>query len=172
MMYRDVYDEYVLLLQEKSNLQVSLSQLKKGYISTKTISNKKYAYLQYRQNGKLISEFIKKENLSKIKTEIDERAEITKRISEIEIRLDRIEAAANILDNKFYQTLINLRRCKIMDSMSNDERDKSLKFGNAMTALEGIVASEETEECLSKWVNGNYSFQESFLNTLQTYNLA
>ena len=172
MMYRDVYDEYVLLLQEKSNLQAVLSKLKKGYISTKTISNKKYAYLQYRQSRKLISEFIKKENLSKIKAELDERAEITKRISEIESRLDRIETAAKILDNKFYQTLVNLKRCEIMDSMSNDERSKSLKFGNAMTALEGIAASEKTEECLSNWAKGNYSFQESFLNTLQAYNLA
>jgi len=171
MMYQDVYNEYSFLIKEKTSLQVKLSQLKKGYISTKTIANKKYEYLQYRENGKLVSEFIKKENLSDIKVELDERVEITKKINDIAIRLNKIEAAADILDSTFYRTLITLRRCEVMDSLPQDDRIKSLKFTNAMTALEGIPANEETDKSLYDWTQGNYSFQKSFLNTLRTYNL-
>ena len=49
---------------------------------------------------------------------------------------------------------------------------KSLAFGSAMTALEGIPTSEETENNLSRWANGDLSFQESYLNTLKAYHLA
>jgi serine protease inhibitor len=59
-----------------------------------------------------------------------------------------------------------------MEAMPLDERIKSLAFSNAMTALEGIPASVEIENNLSLWANGDFSFQESYLNTLRTYHLA
>jgi len=59
-----------------------------------------------------------------------------------------------------------------MEAMSSEERMKSLAFGSAMTALEGIPTSEETENNLSRWANGDLSFQESYLNTLKAYHLA
>jgi len=172
MKYRDVHDEYIALLQKESELSASLSHLKNGYISGKNISGKKYYYLQYRLNGKLVSDYIREENLSKVRAELDKRAMVIKEIDEIEARLDKIEVAAALLDSKLCRTLKTIRRCRVMDSMSLSERNKSLSFGNAISALEGIPASNKTEEQLSDWANGEFSFQESFFNTLQSYNLA
>jgi hypothetical protein len=172
MLYQEIQIEYITLLRDKTTCQSSLAALKDGYISIKTISNKKYAYLQRRVDGKLVSEYVGEENLLKIRGELDERARLAKRIGDIDGRLDKIEAAANILDGGLRRNLVTLRRCAEMESMPVSERSKSLAFGSAMTALEGIPVSAETEQNLSRWANGNYSFQESFLNTLRAYNLA
>jgi len=58
-----------------------------------------------------------------------------------------------------------------MDSMPVEMRKKSLEFGNAMTALEGIPASDYTNESLSLWAMGKYSFKDSYIRTLEKYNL-
>jgi hypothetical protein len=146
--------------------------LKDGYISTKTISGNKYAYLQYRVNGKLLSEYVKDDYLPEVRAELDKRAALLERIRKIDERLEKIEAAAGILDNSLRRTLVILRRCAAMEMRTFEERRKSLAFGSAMTALEGIPSSEETEKNLSRWANGDLSFRESYLNTLLAYNLA
>jgi hypothetical protein len=146
--------------------------LKEGYISTKTISGKKYSYLQYRIDGKLLSEYIREDDVPNIRAELDERIHTLKKVRETDSRLDKIETAAGILDDGLRRKLIAIRRCAAMEAMPLDERIKSLAFGSAMTALEGIPAGIETEKNLSLWVTGDFSFQESYLNTLRTYHLA
>jgi hypothetical protein len=172
MVYQELYNEYTSLLRVKTDCQKALTALKEGYISTKTISGKKYAYLQYRIDGKLSSEYIREDDTPKIRAELDERTRTLEKVREIDSRLDKIEAAAGILDDGLHRKLIAIRRCAAMDAIPLDERIKSLAFGNAMTALEGIPASEETEKDLSLWANGDLSFQESYFNTLKTYQLA
>ena len=172
MEYQELTNEYASLLQEKADCKNSLALLKDGYISTKTISGKKYAYLQYRVDGKLSSEYVREDHLPRIRAELDERAHVLERIREIDRRLEKIEAAADILDKGLRSKLITLRRCAAMEAMPIGERIKSLAFGSAMTALEGIPVSEETEKNLSRWANGDLSFQESYLNTLRAYHLA
>ena len=171
MVYQELFNEYTSLLGVKTDCQNALTALKDGYISTKTISGKKYAYLQYRVDGKLSSEYIREENLPNIRAELDERTRTLEKVRETISRLDKIQAAAGILDDGLQRKLIALRRCAAMEAMPLDVRAKSLAFGNAMTALEGIPASEDTEKNLSRWANGDLSFQESYLNTLRTYHL-
>ena len=172
MGYQELYDEYASLLRYKAECRNNLALLKDGYISNKTISGKKYAYLQYRVDGKLVSEYVKDDHLPEVRAELDKRAASLSRINEIDDRLEKLEAAADILDKSLRRKLIMLRRCAAMETMAFEEREKSLAFGSAMTALEGIPTSKETEENLSRWAAGNYSFQESFQNTLRAYHLA
>jgi len=172
MEYRELYNEYASLLRDKMECQNNLALLKDGYISTKTISGNKYAYLQYRVNGKLLSEYVKDDYLPGVRAELDKRTALLNRIQEIDERLEKIEAAAEILDKKLRRKLVILRRCATMEMMTFEERGKSLAFGSAMTALEGIPTSAETEKNLSRWANGDLSFQESYLNTLRAYHLA
>ena len=172
MEYQDLQNEYTSMLRDKTECQKNLTLLKDGYISTKTISGKKYAYLQYRVNGKLFSEYIKDDYLPEVRAELDKRGALLSRIHEIDGRLERLEAAADILDHSLRRKLIMLRRCAAMETMTFDERKKSLAFGSAMTALEGIPTSKETEDNLSRWVSGDLSFQECFLRILRTYRLA
>ena len=171
MEYQDLQNEYTSMLRDKTECQKNLALLKDGYISTKTISGKKYAYLQYRVNGKLFSEYIKDDYLPEVRAELDTRGALLNRIQEIDSRLEKLEAAADILDHSLRRKLIMLRRCAAMETMTIDERKKSLAFGSAMTALEGIPTRKETEENLSRWAAGDLSFQESFQNTLRTYHL-
>jgi len=172
MEYRELLYDYASLLQDKTECQNSLTFLKDGYISIKTISGKKYTYLQYRVNGKLLSEYVKNDYLPEVRAQLDKRTVLLNRIIEIDVQLKKIESAAGILDKNLLRKLILLRRCAAMEAMSFEERGKSLAFGNAMASLEGIPASEETENNLSRWATGDLSFQESFLNTLRAYNLA
>ena len=171
MIYPDLLNEYTYLLQDKTSCQSKLASLKDGYISTKIISGKKYAYLQYRAGGKLLSEYIKEDHLPAVRAELENRADLYKRISEIEERLGKIEAAAAILDAGLHRRFIALRRCAAMEAMPCREREKSLAFGSAMIALEGIPVSKESERNLSRWAAGDFSFQESYWNTLRTYHL-
>ena len=172
MAYQELRNEYTSLLRDKAGCQNALATLKDGYISIKTISGKKYAYLQYRVAGKLSSEYVREDQLPGIRAELDERAGILERVRETDTKLEKIEAAANILDKNLYRELIILRRCANMDAMPFKEREKALAFSSAMTALEGIPASPKTEENLSRWATGEVSFRESYLNTLRAYHLA
>ena len=149
----------------------ALSTLKEGYISNKIISGNKYFYLQKKVDGKLCSEYIKEDMLPQVRYELQKRVELEQAIIHAEKRLDRLEAAAKLLDKTLCRKLIILRRCAEMDSMSAEERRKSLEFGNAMTALEGIPASEDTETALSMWAMGQYSFRDGFLKALAKYRL-
>ena len=172
MVYQELYNEYVSLLGAKTDCQNALAALKGGYISTKTISGKKYAYLQYREGGKLLSEYIREECLPGVRAELDERARKLDRIREIDSLLGRIETAAGILDDSLHRRLAMLRRCAAMEALPFEERKKSLAFGSAMTAIEGIPVSEETEKNLSRWASGDISFLESYFNALRAHHLA
>ena len=171
MEYQEIYDEFTFLLHDKVESQNELSKLKNGYISTKTISGKKYSYLQYRIDGKLLSEYIREENLPAVRDELNQRTIILERLREINERLSKLESAACMLNESLYHKLTTLRRCAELDAMPVCERQKSLAFANAITALEGLPVSSETEKNLYQWANGNYSFQESYTNTLRAYYL-
>ena len=116
--------------------------------------------------------YVKDDYLPEVRAELDKRAALLDRIREIDERLEKIGTAAGILDKNLRRKLDILRRCAAMEMMTIEERKKSLAFGSAMTALEGIPSNEETEKNLSRWANGDLSFRESFLNTLQAYHLA
>ena len=171
MRYREIYDEYNSWLLKKSDCSEKLLLLKDGYISTKTISGKKYSYFQKKADGKLHSEYIKEEMLPEIKSGLQKRAEIKKTIKTADAELNRLETAAKTLDKSLYHKFIILKRCSVMDSMPLGMRKKSLEFGNAMTALEGIPASDDSEKNLSLWTAGQHSFKDGYLQTLQKYNL-
>ena len=171
MKYKELYDEYNTLLGAKSDYLKIAAGLRDGYISNKTISGKQYSYLQKKVDGKLKSEYVKEDLLPQVKHDLQERAHIEKRISQADERLDKLETAVRVLDKALYHKLIILRRCAAMDAMPVDMRQKSLEFGNAMTALEGIPASEDTENALSRWAVGQYSFRDGYLQTLTKYHL-
>ena len=169
--YKEIYDEYSSLLQTRGECLNTLSTLKDGYISNKTISGNKYFYLQKKVDGKLGSEYIKEDMLPQVRYELEKRVELEQAITQAEKRLDLLETAAKLLDKTLCRKLIIMRRCADMDSMPVDARRKSLEFGNAMTALEGIPASEDTETALSLWAVGQYSFREGYMKALAKYRL-
>jgi len=170
--YTEIYDDYASLMKESTEYQNTLNSLKDGYISNKTISGKNYTYLQYREDGKLVSEYVRDYNLPNVKAELDERARIIKKINDIGDRLDRLEAAAKLLDSKLYRKLVRIRRYARMDMMPLDKRHKALEFSRIITALEGIPVSNDTNRYLMQWANGKQGFRDCYCKTLQMLNLA
>ena len=171
MKYKEIYDEYNFLLAKLNDYAKILLTLKDGYISTKTISGKKYYYLQKKINNKINSEYIRAELLPQIEAQLQKRGEAETEIKLINEQLGKLETAVMVVDKNLYRTLINLKRSSAMDFIPLDIRKKSLEFGNAMTALEGIPASEETDKNLLLWAAGEHSFKDSYLQTLAKYNL-
>jgi len=171
MEYRDLTSEYSSLLREKAVAQKKVAGLRYGYISFKTISGKTYPYLQYKEGGKLISKYIKNSQLHEVMADLGMRTKYLEKIQEADKRLEKIEAAAGILDKKLLRKLTILRRCAAMDAISVEEKVAALGFSIAMTALEGIPASEGTEKNLSRWVEGELRFLDSYLETLRKYKL-
>ena len=166
MKYKELYNEYNSQLSKKASYTKTLLGLKEGYISTKTIYGKKYFYLQRKVDGKIISEYIKESELLRFKSDLKRRDEIKVLIQSADEQLDKLEAAAKMLDNSLYHKIIILKRCSQMDALPIETRWKALEFGNAMTALEGIPASESTEKTLSQWSTGQHSFKDGFLQIL------
>ena len=99
----------------------------------------KYTYLQYKINGKLSGEYVRQDNLPGVCAELDERTVILGKIRDLDAKLEKIEAAAGILDDSLRRMLAVLRRSAAMEVLPSEERKKSLAFGSAMTALEGIL---------------------------------
>ena len=66
-----------------NELLYELESLPTGYISKKVIHGKEYFYLQYKNNGKLISKYIKGNDLEKLKADLLRREEIEKEIKDL-----------------------------------------------------------------------------------------
>lgn len=60
-----------------------LNDLPRGYISTKTIKGHEYHYLQWLENGKIKSSYVREENLLDMYGKIDERRRIEKELSQL-----------------------------------------------------------------------------------------
>ena len=63
-----------------NELLIKLESLPKGYISKKVIHGKEYFYLQYLENGKIISKYIKEQDLDNLKHSLSKRKEIEEEI--------------------------------------------------------------------------------------------
>ena len=63
-------------MKDIKSLLLELESLPKGYISKKTIHGKEYFYLQYVENKRIVSKYIKEENLDSIKKALSKRKEI------------------------------------------------------------------------------------------------
>lgn len=51
-------DSLYELLKEQAEIELTISQLPRGYISIKNISGHKYSYRQWREGTKIISEYV------------------------------------------------------------------------------------------------------------------
>ena len=63
-----------------NELLLELESLPKGYISKKIIHEKEYFYLQYKENGKIVSKYIKANDLPSLEEQLNRRKEIEKEI--------------------------------------------------------------------------------------------
>ena len=63
-------------------IEDELNSLPKGYISKKKINGKVYYYLQKRQDGKIISKYINKDNIENYQRLLNRRKELEEALKE------------------------------------------------------------------------------------------
>ena len=66
-----------------NEILLELESLPNGYISKKYIHGKTYFYLQYKSNGKLISKYIKEEDLSLLEEQLQKRKALEEELKEL-----------------------------------------------------------------------------------------
>ena len=77
-------------MEDFSELIKLALELPSGYISKKTIKGKTYYYLQYFENGKKISKYIKQNELETVKKQLEKRDEVEEKLFKIESTSKRL----------------------------------------------------------------------------------
>ena len=163
--------EYKKLLDRKVRIESEMPKLAYGYISRKTIRNKPYLYLQKRLSGKVVSQYIKSNEVKEITRQVAIRKKYEAELPKINARLKELEQAALILDKTISRELMLLKICAGMDSIDADQKQCSSYFASAMNAIEGIHVSEQTAKDINDWQKGNKPFLIIFEDTLKRYGI-
>ena len=169
MKYHELLVEYKELLADDVRLRQEMNRIPKGYLVTKKIAGKDYLYLQYTVQGKKKSEYVREEDVQRIKSAIARRDPVKVEMDMLRREQNRLESAAKILDSNLYRTFIFLKQCADMDAMPIEKRYVALSFARAMTALEGLSAKDETEQNLLLWAKGQNPFSDFYIKSLQSY---
>lgn len=164
-----IIKEYKELLSKKNEIEQILPSLPEGYISTKTIKEKQYYYLQNRVDGKITSKYLKENEVDTIKEQVERCKKYKAELPKIEARLKELEQAAKLIDKSIARHLNLLKLSCGMDSLSNVQKERSASFANALNAIEGVYASKTTQQNIDKWKVGDESFISIFQATLNMY---
>ena len=77
-----------------NDLLLELESLPKGYISKKTIHGKEYFYLQFLENKKIVSKYVKTSDLKELKTMLAKRKEIEEELDTLLKQEKRLDSCA------------------------------------------------------------------------------
>lgn len=168
-MAQKILDEYTQLINKRLEYMKRLQELPNGYISQKKIGDKKYNYLQFRNNGKIKSIYIKSDKLEETVKLLNLRKEAKLSLPKIEKRINDIENTVKVLDTALFRRLIFLKVSIGMDDICLDYKKECISFSDAMTSIEGVSVSKRVQNELNDWKNGEVSFISIFENTLKYY---
>lgn len=169
MRYIELLNEYKDLLVEDVRLRTQLQTIPRGYVTTKKIAGKDYFYLQYSVQGKKKSEYIREEDVQSVRYALAKREPLKAQVEDIRKNQLRLESAARILDGRLYRTFLFLKQCAEMDALPVAKRQEALLFADAMTALEGLCAKQETDWSLQQWARGEGSYMDIYMKALVQY---
>lgn len=177
-MYDAIANEFERLLKEKQLLINKISLLKKGSVSRKIINGKERFYHQYREGGKVISRYISPSLVDVYVKETDERKQCAKTLSDIELQLNKIKRAAEILSNELYNRLVEIERHII----KGKEKSKMLKIERRITTYkldceEGfyvdVIDNLKDDNFIDLWLyNIDYGIKELIIGIQKDSNLA
>ena len=168
-MINTIINEYNDLLKKLQDMKCQIDTFPQGYISKKTIKGKQYFYLQNRMNGKVVSKYIKEDDIEIVSSELELAKNYKAEIPQIENRLLELEQAAKLIDKKLSRELMLLKLSSNMDMLTTEQKNKSISFANAMNAIEGVYVSSTTETKIGDWKNGHKPFLTLFKETLTMY---
>ena len=86
-----LHEEYDRINRVILRIEQELRDLPRGYISEKKISGKIYYYLQYREDGKLKSFYLKGEEIISYRRLINHRNELQSKLKELQADRKKLE---------------------------------------------------------------------------------
>jgi len=89
--YGVLKEEYDRMLEKKNDYEKKLNELPKGSLVKKQINGRSYDYLMFRENKKVITKYIKKENFDVVQEQLDRRKKIKKSLKSINEDLKILE---------------------------------------------------------------------------------
>jgi hypothetical protein len=81
--YGVLKEEYDRMLEKKNDYEKKLNDLPKGALVKKQINGRSYNYLIFRENKKVITKYIKKENFDTVQEQLERRKKIKKSLKSI-----------------------------------------------------------------------------------------
>lgn len=168
-MAKSIKKEYESLLSRYQFIKRELSTLPIGYISKKSINGKEQYYLQHRLGKKVVSVYIKADEITQTEKGIALRKKYEVELSEILARMEQLEKAATHIGRGLYCDLLLYKMASGMDDIPKERKLKSSSFAASMNAVEGVAASEETVKEITRWQNGEKKFITVFSTTLKRY---
>ena len=168
-MYNDIIAEYARLYLRLCRIPSELSSLPRGSISRKTINGKQYAYLQRRENGKMMSRYLSFEDEQLVLTQLAQRKSMERELPEIKNRLHDLEKAAALIGNGLDRQLMLVKMSSGMDEIPSEEKERASSFANAVNAIEGIPVTEETRTDIQAWKQGELDFSSLYRRALVRY---
>ncbi len=88
-----IQEEYDRLNQAIYKLELEIEHLPRGYISQKIINQRLYYYLQFRENGKVKSVYIKRDEVEVYRKLITRRNELLVNLKSMQANRMRLEKA-------------------------------------------------------------------------------
>ena len=164
-----IESQYKKALEKHLNIELELQSLPCGYISKKVIHGKTQYYLQRRSGKKVIGKYIPDDEVKTVEKKLSKRDSLEFKLATVNARISELETAAKLIDSTLYNKLLLLKACMPMDHLSADERQKASSFATAMNAVEGVYASEETQNAVGAWIAGEVSFRSVYERTLKKY---
>lgn len=133
--------------EQMKALEERIAKLPSGYISKKNISGKTRYYLQWREDGKLKSKYIREEELETLSAQIEERKALQKSLQEMQIKYPKPQYDASSFETKV-TTGVNLAKIvkKTKDLKKRDAYEKITKYiyGNDYTRVCAIYGLRRT----------------------------
>ena len=84
-------EEYERMNRLIPNMEAEIRELPKGYISEKKIKSGTYYYLQYRENKKMKSVYLKREDVESYRILISRRKELEQKLKELQQEQKKLE---------------------------------------------------------------------------------
>lgn len=164
-----IVNEYTKLLERKAGLQKELSVLPQGYISKKNINGRTYYYLQNRVSGKMTGIYLKKDEMDRVSEQLRLRKQYEAELPKVNSRLSELEQAARLIGHGLDRRLLLQKLGAGMDMLSAEQKGRCISFADAMNAIEGVPASDQTSKGLADWQAGKTSYLSVFEATLRRY---
>lgn len=107
--------------------------------------------------------------MDRVSEQIRLRKQYEEELPKVNTRLNELEQAARLIGHGLDRRLLLQKLGAGMDMLSAEQKGRCISFADAMNAIEGVPASEQTSKGLADWQDGKTSYLSVFEATLRRY---